>query len=96
MSDALKWRITRHVQDRSHVLVMGDAAHVACEQIGHDDLRVLKNMMAIGWIRRVVVDCLLFDDEKMTLLQLAIGNKKCVLDFTELMTMPDLVSDDES
>ncbi len=52
-------------------------------------------LMARGGIKRVRVDCLLFDDDGMERLQAVVPLSKIELDFTDLFSVPDLVSDSD-
>ncbi len=66
-----------------------------CDKLTPEVCGETADLMARGGVRRVRVDCLVYDDAGMQRLQAVVPLSKLELDFTELFSVPDLVDEDD-
>lgn len=66
-----------------------------CDKLTPEECGHAGGLVSRGAASRVRVDCLLYDDEGMRRLTSKVPMSKIEMDFTELFSVPDLVSDSD-
>lgn len=93
-------RIRSMAVEAERITLHGDSAYVDCYELelrpGEAErlLRILRSLLDLRWITRVVLQSCFFAHREAFMARACaeLGAGKCVMDYTEFLEVPDLVS----